>query len=170
MLVWAVARAACAALALSQMTDDLHSLKDDMTAFIEGHGMRRFHGYVNSEDVPSVAWEIGDNPDGWKDFVELAKASGTTFLTMSDFVLSKEDVEYVVDTLRNANYVDEDDVEEARWLRAYTGKVGFVQLGWANNGIVFIYEVSTEWYDRYQRLSEMAEEFGGFVIESGDEE
>ena len=89
---------------------------------------------------------------------------------MSDFVLSKEDVEYVVDTLRNANYVDEDDVEEARWLRAYTGKVGFVQLGWANNGIVFIYEMSTEWYDRYQRLSEMAEEFGGFVIESGDEE
>jgi hypothetical protein len=165
-----VARRSKLARRLVDMTDDLHSLKDDMTAFIEGHGMRRFHGYVNSEDVSSVAWEAGNNPDSWKDFVELAKGAGATFLTMSDFVLSKEDVEYVVDTLRNANYVDEDDVEEARWLRAYTGKTGYVQLGWANNGIVFIYEVSTEWYDRYQRLSEMAEEFGGFVIESGDDE
>ena len=26
-------------------SDDLHQSKDDMTAFIEGHGMRRFPGY-----------------------------------------------------------------------------------------------------------------------------
>ena len=26
-------------------------LKDDMIAFVEGHGMRRFHGYVDYEEV-----------------------------------------------------------------------------------------------------------------------
>jgi hypothetical protein len=32
---------------MSPAPDDLSSLKDDMIAFIEGHGMRRFHGYVD---------------------------------------------------------------------------------------------------------------------------
>jgi hypothetical protein len=152
------------------MQDDLHNLKDDMVAFIEGHGMRRFHGYVNPEEVPSVAWETGDNPEGWKDFVELAKAAGATFLTMNSVELHREDVDYIVDTLRNSNFADEDDMEDARWLRAYIGKTGYVQLGWAHAGIVFTFDSSTEWYERYQRLSEMAEEFGGMVMDSGEEE
>jgi len=152
------------------MQDDLHNLKDDMVAFIEGHGMRRFHGYVNPEEVPTVAWEAGDNPEGWKDFVELAKAAGTPFLTMNSVELQREDVDYIVETLRNSNFADEDDMEDARWLRAYIGKTGYVQLGWAHAGIVFTFDASTEWYERYQRLSEMAEEFGGMVMDSGEEE
>ena len=32
-------------------TDNLISLKDDMVAFIAGHGMRRVHVYV-TEEVP----------------------------------------------------------------------------------------------------------------------
>ena len=37
------------------MIDNLAGLKDDMTAFIEGHGMKRFSGYV-SDEVQSVTW------------------------------------------------------------------------------------------------------------------
>ena len=43
------------------MVDNLAGLKDDMTAFIEGHGMKRFSGYV-SDDVQSVTWEAGEIP------------------------------------------------------------------------------------------------------------
>ena len=42
--------------------DNLHSLKDDMIAFIEGHGMKRLPGFV-MEDVASVLWEDEQNPD-----------------------------------------------------------------------------------------------------------
>lgn len=146
------------------MPDDLSSLKDDMTAFIEGHGMRRFHGYVN-EEVHSVMWDAAGNVDSWKDFVEIAKAAGGTFLTMNEVVLEKEDVEYLVERLRNSEYVNEEDVEEARWLRAYVGKTGFVQLGWPHQGTMFLCEVSTDWYDRYQRLLDVAEEYGGIMID-----
>ena len=41
-------------------TDDLHGLKDDMTAFIEGHGMRRFPAYVGDE-IASVLWKDAEN-------------------------------------------------------------------------------------------------------------
>src|SRR3954468_12052336 len=156
--------------ALSSMQDDLTSLKDDMTAFVEGHGMRRFHGYVHADEVPSVAWDSGDNPDGWKDFVELAKAAGTTFLTMNAYTLSREDVDWIIESLRNSHFADDEEVEEARWLKTYIGRTGFVQLGWAHQGVVFLYELSTEWYDRYQRLMEMAEEFGGMTFETDQDD
>jgi hypothetical protein len=149
--------------------DDLHHVKDDMTAFIEGHGMRRFPGYV-SDDVPSIMWEINGNTESWKDFVELAKSAGAGFLTMNDVVLDKEDVDFLVERLRNGSYTDDDDLEEARWLKAYVGKTGFVQIGFAYQGTIFLYEVSTEWYERYQRLVDAAEEFGGIVIDETDQD
>ncbi len=144
--------------------DDLSSLKSDMIAFIEGHGMRRFRGYV-SDDIASVMWDAGDNPEGWKDFVEVAKGSGAAFLTMSDFVLQREDLDYLLERLRNGQYVNSEDLEEARWLRAYIGRTGFVQIGWPYQGVLFLYEVSNDWYDRYQRLLDLAEECGGITIE-----
>jgi hypothetical protein len=70
---------------MPSVSDDLSSLKDDMVAFIEGHGMRRFLGFVDYEHVQSVTWKSQDNPDGWKDFVELAKAAAAPFLTMDSY-------------------------------------------------------------------------------------
>lgn len=151
------------------MLDDLHGVKDDMTAFIEGHGLKRFHGYV-SEEISTVNWEPGDNLDSWKDFVELAKAAGASFLTMSDVVLEKEELDFLIERLRNGGYPSDEDQEEARMLRIYSGKTGFIQLGWPCQGVVFLYEISTEWYDRYQRLVDYADDIGGFAIDESEEE
>ena len=78
---------------MSPAPDNLASLKDDMIAFIEGHGMRRFHGYVDYEEVQSVVWKTEDNPDSWKDFVELAKAAAAPFLTMDSWTLRREELD-----------------------------------------------------------------------------
>ena len=138
----------------STQQDDLTGLKDDMTAFIEGHGLRRFQGYV-PEEAPSVSWDARGNPDAWKDFVELAKAAGAGFLTMNDASLEQADVDFLVERLRNSRFPNDEDIEEARWLRTYIGKTGFVQLGFPQQGVMFLYEISTAWYDRYQGLLEM---------------
>ena len=51
------------------------------------------------------------------------------------------------------------------------GKTGFVQLGFAHQGIMFLHESSTEWYDRYQHLLESLESVGDIVInDDADEE
>jgi hypothetical protein len=138
-----------------------------MTAFIEGHGMRRFPGYVGDE-VASVLWKDDDNPDAWKDFVELAKAAGAPFLTMDQVVLTNAELEFLIDRLKNGSYSDE--LDDARWLRTYIGKTGFVQLGFAYQGNIFLYEASTEWYERYQRVMDTAEAIGGLLIEEDDED
>jgi hypothetical protein len=148
--------------------EDLTTLRDDMIAFIEGHGMRRFHCYI-SEEMNSVMWDPGDNPDSWKDFVEVAKGSGASFLTMNEVLLDEDDVDFLLERLRFSSYLNSEGAEEARMLRASIGRVGFVQLGYAYQGIMFLYEVSTPWYERYQRLLDMAEE-SGIMIDEHDQD
>ncbi len=148
--------------------EDLTSLRDDMIAFIEGHGMRRFHCYV-SEEMNSIMWDPGDNPDGWKDFVEVARGSGAPFVTMNEAVLGEEDLDFMLDRLRYSTYVNPEDLEEAKILRTCLGKTGFVQLGYAYQGIMFLYEASTAWYERYQRLLDLAEE-SAIMIDEHDQD
>jgi hypothetical protein len=149
---------------MSSSPDDLSTLKDDMIAFIEGHGMRRFPGFVDYEEVQSVMWKSEDT-DGWKDFVELAKASGAPFLTMDSWRLEREELDVMIQRLTDAEFTTDEDLEDARWLRTYIGKTGFVQLGFANQGVMMVYEASTPWYQRYRSITEMADDFSGLPID-----
>ena len=152
------------------MDQDLHNLKDDMIAFIEGHGLRRFNAYI-TDDVPSVPWTVDeDHPDAWKDFVELAKGAGANFVTMNFVDLDREDVDLLLNRLQEIEYMNEEDLEEARWLRNFAGKVGFLQLGFASQGVMFLYELSTEWYETYQRLENEADDYDGILIDDSDQE
>src|SRR5260221_7053837 len=144
---------------INPMVDDLHSLKDDMNAFILGHGMQRFRAYV-SEEMPSVMWEGGSNPDSWKDFVELAKASGIAFLTVNDESLEKDDLDFLIERIQNSSNMSDDDMDEAKCLRAYVGKCGFIQLGFSYHGMMYLHEVATEWFERYQQLLDTADDCG----------
>ena len=145
--------------------DNLISLKDDMVAFIAGHGMRRLNGYV-TEDVPTILFEE-ENPDGWKDFVELAKAAGAPFVTMSEVVLEKSDIAILLEQLRDQTFPEEDaqELDDAEYLINHVGKVGYLQLGFAHQGIMFLFEVATDWYDSFQNLMEMATDLGGIVVD-----
>jgi hypothetical protein len=152
-------------------TDSLISLKDDMIAFIEGHGMFRFKGYVD-DNVPTVSWDDEENLDSWKDFVEAAKAAGAQFLTMSDAALERDDLDLLTEQMEDQNYPDRDpqDMDEVEDLRKYAGKVGYVQLGFAHHGIMFLHETATPWYERFQELAERVETLSDIVIEDEDSE
>ncbi len=152
--------------------DNLLNLKDDMVAFLSGHGLRQFPGYVG-DDVPSVLWEDEGDPDGWKRLVETAKAAGAVFLTMSDVVLEEEELDLLLDQLREQNFPDEEapEFDEIDALREHVGKVGFVQLGFIHGGVAFVHETSNDWYERYEELLEAIEELGiGEVVFDEDEE
>ena len=147
-------------------TDNLLSLKDDMVAFIEGHGLQRVPGYV-TEDIPSILWEGHGNPDSWKDFVEMAKHAGAPFVTFSDMTLEGEELDALIEEAGEMNFPDEEATElvEARLLRKYSGMLGYIQLGFVYQGLVFLHETTTEWYERYQDLLENLEDFQDIVID-----
>jgi hypothetical protein len=62
---------------------------------------------------------------------------------------------------------DEEAAEmvEAQWLRKYAGKIGYIQLGFVYQGLVFLHETTTEWYARFQALLEEIESFQDIVID-----
>lgn len=148
--------------------DDLATVKDDMVAFIAGHGMRRMNAFI-SEEVPTVIFEE-DDVEAWKDFVEHAKSAGAAFITMSEVVLEPEDVATLIGQVRDENFPDHDAValDEAQDLLQHTGKTGYLQLGFAHQGIMFLYETATDWYDQFQELMENVSDLGGIVVDDGD--
>jgi len=151
------------------LQESLLSLKDDMVAFIAGHGLRRVPAYVG-EEVSTVLWEDESNPDSWKDFVETAKAAGAPFLTMSEVVLNKPDVELLIEELREKAFPDEESaaIEEAESLASYVGRVGYIQLGFVYQGIVLLHENTTEWYERYRQLLDSLDDFGEIILDDDD--
>lgn len=152
-------------------TDNLLALKDDMVAFIEGHGMRRLPGFV-TEDIPSILWDGKENADSWKDFVEMAKHVGAPFVLFSEVTLEREELDALIDEAGEMNFPDEEASElvEAQWLRKYVGKLGYIQLGFIYQGVAFLHETTTEWYERFQSLLEDIESFNDIVIEDGHDE
>lgn len=152
-------------------TENLISLKDDMIAFIEGHGMKRLPGYV-TEDVQAVLWEDAENADSWKDFVEMAKHAGAVFVTMSEVALEREELEELMEQVSEINFPDEEanELMEAQMLMKHAGKVGYIQLGFVHQGVVFLHETTTEWYEHYQELIENVEAFQQILIDDGEED
>jgi len=146
------------------------SLKDDMVAFIAGHGMRRLPGYV-TEEVPCVILE-DDGPDAWKDFVEHAKAANAPFITMSEVTLEKADIAMLLEQIRDQNFPDEDapELDDAERLVRHVGKIGYLQLGFAHQGVMFLFETATDWYNTFQDLLETVAEIGGIIVDDRDEE
>lgn len=147
-------------------TDNLTALKDDMVAFIAGNGLKRLPGYA-TEEIPSILWEDRGNPDGWKDFVEMAKHVGSPFVTFSEVRLEDDELDALIEDAGEMNFPDEEASEliEAKWLRKYVGKVGYIQLGFVHQGIVFLHETTTEWYERFQALVEDLAHFHDIVID-----
>jgi hypothetical protein len=158
----------------SMHVDNLASIKDDMVAFIEGHGIRRVPAHAG-EDIPSILWEDEANPDSWKDFVETAKAAGAAFIIMSEVALEKEDVELLIEEVQEQEYNIESattasELDEAQTLVSHIGKIGHLQLGFPYQGVMFLFQTSTEWYERYQQLLDSVGDLGNIVFEDEDED
>ncbi|MFP5230467.1 MAG: hypothetical protein ACLGXA_22855 [Acidobacteriota bacterium] len=158
----------------SMHVDNLASIKDDMVAFIAGHGIRRVPARAG-DDLPAIYWGDESNPDSWKDFVETAKAAGAAFITMSDMVLEKEDVELLIEEVQEQDYEMQattgiSELDEAQSLVSHVGKIGHLQLGFPHQGILFLFETSTEWYERYQQLLDSVGDLGNIVFEDEDDD
>ena len=77
--------------------------------------------------------------------------------------LEREELDALIEEAGEMNFPDEEATElvEAQWLRKYAGMLGYIQLGFVYQGLVFLHETTTEWYERFQALLEDIESFPG---------
>ena len=157
---------------MSAASDDLSSLKDDMVAFIEGHGMRRFHGYVDFEEVQCVMWKDGQNPESWKDFVEMAKSAGAPMVCIGEDVLDKTTLEMLTTEFQELSDAESfgPEMEKIDRLFLQVGKLGHVELAFAHQGILFVHESATGWYRQYRQMVDMVENLQDILENAYDED
>jgi hypothetical protein len=162
-------------------TDNLISLKDDMIAFIEGHGLRRFPAAV-PEDVPRIWWDGPANPDSWKDFVEMAKAASAPLMMMEEDTLDTLELEAMLDELQEM--ADQEDallegldgsgimadMEQVQQLMQHAGKIGQIELAFAHQGLLFTHKTSTEWYREYRSMVQAIDSWQDTLLRMEEEE
>ena len=90
---------------------------------------------------------------------------------MSEVILEKSDVAILLEQLRDHTFSEDEDIDldDAEALVKHVGKTGYLQLGFAHQGVVFLFETSTDWYDRFQDLMEAATDLSGVVLDERDE-
>jgi hypothetical protein len=81
--------------------------------------------------------------------------------------LEREELDALIEEAGEMNFPDEEATElvEAQWLHKYAGNLGYIQLGFVYQGLVFLHETTTEWYERFQSLLEEIESFQDIVID-----
>ena len=163
-------RAICENGWVSMTTENLNVLRDDMVAFIEGHGMKRLPAFV-TEDLPAIVWDDEARPESWKDFVEMAQHCGARFITFSEVRLTEHEAELLLDEAAEMNFPDEESGEmaEAQWLQQYKGKLGYIQLGFVHQGAIILHETTTDWYERYIALLDELDSYNDYLLGNEDE-
>ncbi len=157
--------------------ENLAALKDDMIAFVEGHGMRYFPALI-PDDTPRVWWN--DDPpeqqagssDSWKDFVEMAKAVGAPMVCIAEDRLERVALELLSGELEEAASPEAfaAEMEKLDSLYPQVGKVGHLELAFAHHGMLFVHETATEWYHEYREVLDTLEELAGLSADVFDDE
>jgi len=142
-------------------SNNLTPLKDDMIAFIEGHGMRHFPALI-PEDTPRVWWsdpEAADDnapssKESWKDFVEMAKTAGAPLVCIGEDSVDRATLELLAGELQDMSNTEDSGLEMDKLNRLFLqiGKVGHIELAFPHQGILFVHETQTEWYREYRAM------------------
>ena len=159
--------------------DNLATLKDDMIAFIEGHGMRYFPAVI-PEGTPRVWWSdpeptlsiVENIKESWKDFVEMAKTAGAPLVCIGEDTLDKTMVELLVSELQEISGGDafRTELEKVNSLLSQVGKVGHVELAFAHQGVLFVHETATDWYIHYRQIVDTIDHLQEILEEGLDDD
>jgi hypothetical protein len=163
--------------------DNLLALKDDMVAFIEGHGMRHFPAVI-PEDMARIWWNdtsaassgnsnealLYSTPEGWKDFVEMAKSVGAPMVCIGEDTLDKPTLEVLAAEIEEISDADDsesertgEEMEKIHRLFLEIGKLGHIELAFAHQGVLFVHETNTEWYRTYREMVETIDQLHELV-------
>lgn len=138
---------------------DLSGLYEEIRATAAQQGLLVFPGYIG-EELPAVWWQ-GD-PDDWLGLLMIAKAEGARTIFLGRAALAAEDLQDLAEWVEENAGPGSTNGDRARLkeFERFIGSTGEVRLGYIKDGIAFLLQHRTEWYD----------EFLALVAESQEEE
>ncbi len=136
---------------------DLSSRFDEIVAAAERQGLLVFPGYIG-EDIPAVWWQ--GNPDDWPDFLGIAKTEGARTFMVGRTVLDAEDLQDLAEWVDEKEGPGHSNGDRARLktFERHIGSVGEIRLGWIKDGVAFLLQQQTEWYEDFMDFMHEVEE------------
>lgn len=141
---------------MPRMTD-LSRLWDEIREAAAQQGLLTFPGYVG-EELPTVWWQ-GDSND-WLGFLMIAKAEGVRTVCLGRAVLAEEDLQELAEWVEEKTGPGSTNGDRARLkeFERYIGSTGEIRLGWMKDGVAFLLQHRTEWYEDFLELMEEIED------------
>ncbi len=132
---------------------DLTTQFDEIVAAANRQGLLVFPGYV-VEEMPTVWWQ-GD-PDEWPDFLGIAKAEGVRTLFVGRAILEEEDLQELAEWVEEKAGPGSTNGDRARLkeFERYIGMTGEIRVGFIKDGVAFLLQQRSEWYEDYLELME----------------
>lgn len=131
--------------------EDLAKRHQDMVAAAGRQNLLVFPGYVGDE-LPAVWWQ--GNPDEWPDFLGIAKAEGLRTIFVGRTVLQEEDLQELAEWVEERSGPGSTNGDRARLkeFERYIGLTGEIRLGWIKDGVAYLLQQRTDWYEEFLDL------------------
>ena len=143
------------------MRQDLEALKQQIEVALERRGCMVYRGLSRIEqDGPVVAWDTGRHPDA-DAFLDVAQRLGVRLVVLHTQELSGEMIEEAREKLGAARLERDEHREcegQLKRLEGYAGFTCLIELSFDYEGRTYIYEVTTPWYQEFDRLIDDLEE------------
>jgi hypothetical protein len=156
------------------MALDLEKLRKEMQAHLEKSGTPIFYGYHRMLDsLIQVSWDTERHPD-FREFLDTAQKSGAKLIVFNQEAFQLDQIDEALEELETADFTREEKRSyetRLKQLQAYEGFTCVLQLSFALEGRLYLFEVRTDWYDSlHDILSELDIATDPFTGEDEEEE
>lgn len=132
------------------MALDLENLRKEMQAHLEKSGTAIFYGYHRMLDsLIQVAWDTDRHPD-FREFLETASKSGAKLIVFNQEAFQLDQIDQALEELEDSDFTREEKRSyetRLKQLQAYEGFTCLLQLSFALEGRLYLFELRTDWYD-----------------------
>jgi hypothetical protein len=137
------------------MAVDLETLGNEMQAHLEKSGTPIFYGHHRTlESLDQVSWDTERHPD-FREFVDTARRSGAKLVVFNKETFRLDQIDEALEELETADFTREEkrNIEtRLKQLQDYEGFTCSLQLSFALESRVYLFEVTTDWYDSLQAI------------------
>ena len=139
------------------MKQNLDTLTTEIDAYLRQAGFIVFYGMSRSiDDIPEIDWDTAHYPD-YRQFLDVARQLEARLIVLHHRKFDSEIIERALDQMETTSleYDESRHVENRlRELNMYDGFTCVIELSFDHSGVMYMFELRTEWYNELNSILE----------------
>ena len=143
------------------MYRNLDTMRSEIQAYLESHGIGVFHGYPRGgEHTSAVYWDVDEHPE-YQGFLAAAEKAGVRLVSLYANQFSDAHIDDAIDRLEESALPRENRRSLEARLRemgVYAGFICQIELSFDFSPRVYIFDLHTEWFNDFNEILDLIEE------------